>query len=235
MEEIKNSDSLLEFQRKESRNRRILIQAQTILKRAEKSGIPQKYMRIKPDVFKSLLDTQYHKNVDKVTDFIYKTPLELLKKEFIVIDGGNIVQRKRAGFAILFRLIACDKHGLCKNGGELAHQLQSLRVFEEGMGRNDLSEELRQHDVLFISECSKDDFRKGFETGRFFDEILTYRDDNVKPTIVSFVNPLPSKENTLNSKNEMNETDQFGQYMCSLSKADKINDDRIFRIRVGVE
>ncbi len=232
MEAIETTDSLEEYQRKMAHNRKIKLQAQAIIKRAKNAGIPDKYLRINQSVFESLLDQNYHSDIKRLSEFVYKHPLNLMKREFIVIDGGGVIERKMAGFAILFRLIACDKCGMCKNGTELAHQLQSIRTFEYGAGRNDIAESLREADILFISECLKGDFVKNFETGRFFDEILNYRDDHTKPTIVSLSNPIPINKNHETLDNVMTEMDQYGQYMCSISQADISKDKRFLRIRV---
>ena len=235
MENIKKEDSLEEYQKKVAHNRRIKAQVQAIMSRAKNAGIPEKFMRVNQKGFESLLDPSYHKDVHKLSTYIYKHPLELMKKEFIVIDGGGVVERKRAGFAILFRLISCDKYGTYKNGGELAHQLQSIRSFDQGEGRNDITQALRMVDNLFLAECTHGDFRNNFETGRFFDEILTYRDDHTKPTIISFTNPLPVGNGAVNSENEMTDTDRFGQYMCSISRSHKNNDKRFFKIRIKTD
>lgn len=233
MQQIKSEQSLKEYQEKMAHNRRIVVMAQTILKRAKDAGIPEKYMRINKDKFKNVLDDRYHKNVDKIANFVYDTPLNLLKKEFILIDGGTMHQRKIAGFGLLFRLISCDRYGTYKNGVELSHQLQTIKAFGEGLYRNDITESMRSADILFISECGKSEFKKGFEVGRFFDDFLSYRDDYVKPTIISFSQPIPSgKGMGLQDNNEMVEQDQFGQYMCMFSKSETNKDDRIFRIRV---
>lgn len=237
MQTISKSDSLSDYQKKEAHNRRVVQQAKAVYKRAKNAGIPDKFLRIGRKDFLPLLDPHYHKDNSKkdrkkLTSFIYDHPLKLLKKEFVIIDGGNIVSRKKAGFAILFRLICCDRIGMFKNGTELAHQLQSIQAFSYGISRNDITEELRQADVLFISEVSKKDFIKNFETGRFFDEILSYRDDHSKPTIISLITPMPQNVNMENEANIMTEMDQFGQYMCSVSQADLNNDERFLRIRV---
>jgi len=230
MNEIKKDDSLEEYQKKAAHNNRIITQAKAVMKRAKNSGIPNKYLRINQEQFRGLISGP---NADKITDFIFQTPLEVLKREFIVIDGGDSVQRKKAGCAILFRLIACDKYGLYKDSSELAHHLQSIKTFEnEYWGRNDIAESLRDVDVLYISECQQNHFRPNFETGSFFDEILSYRDDHVKTTIVSFSNPLPSGTGAINSEHAMTDSDRFGHYMCALSHAYKKKDKRFFKVRV---
>ena len=232
MEKIIDKDSLDSYRNKMSHNRRVIAQARAIIQRSKSAGIPDKYLRINRQKLKTVIDDHYHKDVDSLLSNIYDKPMDLMKKEFIIIDGGTMMQRKLAGFALLFRFISCDKCGLYKHGTELAHQLQSINVNSENLSRNDLADSLRHADILFISEILKTDFRKGFETGRFFDEILSYRDDYVKPTIISFANPLPSLNSGVYDDNEMTEQDQYGQYMCTLSRSEKSKNDKIFRIRV---
>lgn len=234
MEAFSDKDSLEEYQRKMAHNRRIKNQAIAIMQRAKNANIPKKFMRINQTTFESLLDSAFHDNISSVSNYVYKNPLSLLKKEFVLIDGGSDVERKTAGFAILFRLISCDRRGFHKNGTELAHQLQSIGSSDYGMGRNDITDMLRSTDALFLSEVAKADFRKNFETGGFFDEVLSYRDDHVKTTIVSFQKQFPFNQAFENEDNIMKETNQFGQYMCSFTQTDKskVKDKRFFRIRV---
>ncbi|MFA7219867.1 MAG: hypothetical protein WC119_05135 [Synergistaceae bacterium] len=232
MEQIIKQDSLEEYQRKMAHNRRIILQAKAILSRAKKAGIPEKYMRINREAFMNLLDTDYHKNVEEVADFVYERPMDLLKKEFIIIDGGGQVERKRAGFAVLFRLIACDRFGLHKDIGNVAHDFQSLGTSADGVTRNDLAESLRKVDLLLLSEYKPDTFRKGFETGQFFDDVLTYRDDYVKTTIVTMFNPLAKNRVEEDLENVMTEKGQYGVYVCSMTQADQTKDPRFYRIRV---
>jgi len=235
MQIITADDTLVEYQKKMSHNRKVRAQAKAVLQRAKEAGIPEKYMRINKESFIPLVDNYYHNDVNKLVNSIYDDPLKLLKKEFIVIDGGDVQQRKSAGFAVLFRLIACDQRGMHWENSKLAHQLQSLKVFGTGeaSGRNDITEICRNVGILFISECSQGDFRPNFETGRFYDEILSYRDDYRKPTIISFTNPLPSGDVALNSENAMIDLERFGQYIGIISKSHKKTDDeRFFTIRV---
>jgi hypothetical protein len=230
MENISQKDTLAEYQRKMAHNRRIVAQADAIIKRAKSGGIPNRYLRIGQNRFEELLCPAYHKDIKKLSNFIYKNPMEFMKKNFIVIDGGDIQTRKEAGFAILFRMIACDRYGEYKDCGELVHMLQSIKPTEGDLSRNDVAQNLRDVDVIFISECAGNDFKAYFECGSFFDNILGYRDDYLKPTVISFVDPLPME--FAQSEHVMTDKDRFGRYMCLVSQSDCNKDKRFFRIRV---
>jgi hypothetical protein len=232
MQKINANDSLEEYQKKMAHNRRVLAQAKAALQRAKTAGIPDKYMRINQSSFESLLDTYYHKDPKKVADFIYKKPLELLRKEFIIIDGGEALDRKKAAFAIFFRLISCDKNGTCMINCNLTHKLQSLNRSEMGENRNDITEFMRNYDLLLLFEAQMGDFTNGFDTGRFYDEILGYRDDQVKPTIITFANALSSTAVSENSENSWVDQIRYGQYMGLAGQSDSRKDSRFFRVRV---
>ncbi len=234
MQTLLETDSFESFKSKTSHNRRVILMAKTIMDRAKNAGIPDKFLRINQSEFKKLLDTDFHdKEVEKISTYIYKQPLKAIRQEFFVIDGGTILERKKAGFALLFRFIACDRYGLHRNCSELAHQLQSIKSMGyDGPNRTEVTEQLRDIDILFISECSTYDFKRNFETGKFFDEILTYRDDNSKPTIISFSSVLPVSAATETPNNVMKDREQFGQYLCDISQSAMNKDSRFLRIKV---
>ena len=232
MQSIKKTDSLEAYQKKMAHNRRVKAQAKAVIKRSKLAGIPDKYMRINQSSFLSLLDDNYHNNPQKVSDFIYKTPMALLKKEFIIIDGGGVVERKRASYAILFRLIACDKYGSHWNNNNLSHLFRDNRSNFEGMYRNDITGRLRSMDVVSISEILMKDFPTTFDTGRFYDDFLSFRDDHVKTTILSFSNPLSIRKSAETDKNTWSDQERFGQYICSSAQSDRTKDSRFLRIRV---
>jgi len=232
MQKINKTDSLEEYQKKMNHNRRVLAQAQAALQRAKSAGIPDKYMRINQPSFESLLDKYYHKDPEKVADFIYKKPLALLRKEFIIIDGGEAIDRKKAAFAIFFRLISCDKNGINMINSELAHKLQTLNRSESGEHRNDTTESMRHYDLLLLFEAQMGDFTHGFDTGRFYDEILGYRDDQVKPTIITFANALSSSVVSETADNSWVDQTRYGQYMGLAGQSDSRKDARFFRVRV---
>ena len=167
--------------------------AVAILKRSRDAGIPEKYMRLNQQVFASVLDPDFHggkvRGINAFATSVYKEPDFLLKRDFIAIDGGNFESRQVAGFAVLFRLIAYDKIGQCVNCDSLIHKFQTINSTSE-ITRNDLAEEVKSYDVLFINEFDKLRFSPHFETGSFFDEVLAERINMERPTIVTFVNPI---------------------------------------------
>jgi len=232
MQKINKTDSLTEYQAKMVHNRRVVAQANAAIQRARNSGIPEKYMRIKQSVFEGLLDNHYHKDIREVSQFVYKKPLELLNKEFIIIDGGEATVRRAAAYAIFFRLISCEKQGVCMTNCHLAHQLQSLNRTESVGHRNDITESMRNIDLLALFEAQHGDFPKGFDTGRFYDEIFVYRDDHVKTTIISFANALASTAVTESDDNSWVDQKRYGQYMSLAGQSDSRRDERFFRIRV---
>jgi len=237
MEIIKYTDTFDEFQKKAWKNRRMNALALAIMKRAKNSDIPESYLRIGKSKFLDLLDTSYHVDnaasmsaVD-LANYIYDKPTEVMKKyTFIVIDGGDItnVARKIAGFALLFRFIACDKNGKYVDCANLVHKVQSLSFDASQEHRNDVCLEHKGYDALFISECLKDQFRTGWESGMFVNEILESRDDYKKPTIISFTKQLPSKQMTENKF----DTADFGRMLCILSGVDQAPMSKVLRIRV---
>ena len=96
---------------KEEMYRRSMLRAhiKAYIQRGIKAGIPERYLRIGKDEFRTYLSDIYHvHNKDHITSFIYDKPLELSKIPYIVIDGGDVEGRKKAAFAIMFRLITCD-------------------------------------------------------------------------------------------------------------------------------
>jgi len=228
MQNINADDTLNKYQDKMSHNRRVLALANAIIKRAKAAGIPDKYMRINQVEFTKLLDENYHSNISTLSDFVYKTPLKLLEKEFIVIDGGSVVGRKKAVFAILFRLIACDKYGEHWDSTNLSRQIRDGKINSDGLYRNDTISRLRVTDVVSIGDILLNDFPTTFDTGRFYDAFLSHRDDYVKTTILSFGNPINSKTSNSNWADQ----ERFGQYVCSAAQSDVTNDSRFFRIRV---
>ena len=178
--------------------RAIRMQARAYLQRAKTAGIPNKYMRIKKDIFVQLLCNDFHINPINVANFVYDQPESLLTVPVITIDGGTIESRKKAGFALLFRLIACDKFGIYKDVNDLSHKLQSIKS-SGNISRNELSDLMKKYDVLFLSEFSQASFNPHFEAGSFFDEFLSARIDTEKPTIISFSEPIKQEESVLDS------------------------------------
>jgi len=111
----------------EARKFKCAERAKAFLRRALSAGIPKKYLPVKEKDFASILSPSYgaHKDTNSFASFVYNYPLEILDTPFIIIDGGDIDSRKKAGFAILFRLILCDRFGLYQECGRLADRLQT--------------------------------------------------------------------------------------------------------------
>lgn len=216
---------------------RIKTQALAIIKRGVRAGIPERYLRIGEDTFKGFLNKEYHlgrDGIDSITNFIYHKANDLSQIPFIVIDGGEINARKRAGFAILFRLIACDNFGLYKDCSDIVHKMQTF-VAEDGVSRNDFTKSLKEQDVLFISEFHESIFSKHLDGGNYFDELLGYRADNLKPTIISFSDPI-NERHMIKHRN-------CGTYLSDISAKEYVSEtnralnpsDYMLRIRVSLE
>jgi len=177
--------------------RRARQMAVAIIRRSREAGIPEKYMRLRQEEFASILDPDFHggpkKGVPAFASDIYTKPDFLMKRDFIAIDGGNFEARQKAGFAVLFRMIAYDKRGQCFICDSLRHKFQTINSTEE-ITRNDLTEEIKSYDIVFLNEFNRHSFDPHFEHGSFFDEILTERINMERPTIVGFVNPISSIE-----------------------------------------
>jgi hypothetical protein len=232
MQKINENDSLEEYRKKMSHNRRIVLKARAAIQRAKDAGVPDKYLRINKQSFLSMLDPYYHKNPSNVANFVYDSPLDLLKKEFIIIDGGESIDRKKAAYAILFRLISCEKSGVSMINSSLVHKLQTLNKSLTGETRNDITENLRQCDLLLLMELQVEEFKEGFNTGRFYDEILSFRDDFVKTTILSFSYALSESASLESAKTTWADQVKFGQYVSLAGQSDSRKDERFFRIRV---
>lgn len=217
-----------EKMKKVYRLRRARQLALAILQRARDAGIPEQHMRIKEEEFKELVSEKFHKEgKDIVASSIYNEPDTLFNRSFITIDGGDVEVRKRAGFAILFRLIACDKSGFHENCASLVHKFQSFKA-TEGISRNDLAESLKEYDVLFISECRIQIFNPSHESGSFFDEVLGYRSDHNKLTIISFSDAI-TKDDPMARKDK-----DCGEYLSTLIQRYE-TDNTVYRIRVEQE
>jgi len=166
------------------RNKRVRQLACAILQRAKDAGIPKDFLRIDERSFADVLCPNYHKNIKEFASVIYNDS-NILKRKFIVIDGGSGIptNRKTAGFAVLFLLLANDLRGNYIDCDSVRHKLQTINSTVD-ITRNDLVEEYKSYDVLFLSEVDRDRFTPHFESDSFMDEILNYRSDNDKPTII---------------------------------------------------
>jgi len=221
-----------EAERKEAYRKSMLCaHINAYIQRGLNAGIPERYLRIGPDQFKSLLLESYHgkDEIDSITDFIYKKPLDLVKIPLIVIDGGKMKDRKLAAFAIMFRIITCDKFGKFYDCRSLVHKLNAFdaRGVLHGERRTDFADIIKEYNVLCISEFTPNTFKEKLEGGDFIDEILDERYNNLNTTIVTFQDPI-SVNNAL--------TDiTCGTYLKEMShnvKMAKNPSEDVLRIRV---
>lgn len=205
------------------RANRIRTLALAALRRAEESGIPDKFMRIGRDDFNALLNAT--KIADKernehIVTLLFSTPAKMFDLNFILIDGSSGISdsRSRAGSAILFRAIACDKNGLYIKGHELTRMFSM--PYPNGLGgspnRSEYLEILRDKEVLFIDGLCPDMpvFRPDNEVGSYLDELLSSRQQNDLLTIISLTKPL-GKQTV--------DDDRAGQYLGTLVNAHEAN------------
>lgn len=228
-----------DFQKREDvqeiiRLRRARQMALAMIKRGREAGIPDKYLRIFPDKFSEVLSPEFHggkvRGVSSFCDNIYKDQNFLMSRDFISIDGGDVNNRNIAAFAILFRIISYDKRGSYVSCDSLVHKFQTINS-TENITRNDLAEELKAYDVLMIGECDRSRFNPHFETGSFFDEVLSDRLTRGVPTIISFVNPI-SAETSLEKASIDGKLDSgCGRNIAKLCLTPKTTES-VLRIRV---
>ena len=214
--------------------------ALAFLRRGQKANIPKKYFRINASQFSNLLDLTYikdnkkqykdlfgkdysAKNTKEFASYIYDNADKLLGFSYILIDGGNAEARRRAGNALLFRLILCDKWGMYRECTDLSHVFQSFNMDLDGLYRNDLVSQLKKYGVLFVSEFYAKLMSIHYETGSFFDELFTSRSNSGKTTIVSFSEPIQEK-NTI-------KTIEHGVTFADLSRQIEPSND-VLRIKV---
>jgi hypothetical protein len=166
--------------------------------RAERAGIPERYVGIGPKDFMNLLSDEYHKTEDErkhLASLIYKTPFEFAKIPFVLIDGGNMEARKRACYAIMYRLITCDNFGEIVDCSALAHKLNTFdpRDVSSGEGRIDYAQYLKEKGVLAINEFRSTHWKEHCDGGSYLDEIMDHRLNKLKPTIITFQEGIDSK------------------------------------------
>lgn len=227
-------DTLEQYQEEMAKKRKIRLQALAILRRCKDAGIPESEMRIGMEQLRPIIDTDFHDGkkgmeVNALLNHIYNQANSLFKHNFIVIDGGDFFTRRKAGFALLFRMIACDRNGKFFSCQDVSHKLQTINSTLD-MNRNDLADELKIYDVLFLEEFRKEQLKVGFEIQWFVDEILTARDMGDKPTIFTFSNPVAG--HGLSEENALSSVVTYGQYMCILSQLDMKPVPKALRIRV---
>jgi hypothetical protein len=198
--------------------------ALAFIKRGKDAGIPPKYLCINESSFVEILDDYHGDKKYDLAKKIYHDSNWLLSIPVILIDGGDIESRKKAGCAILFRMISFDRRGSYNACHDLTKKFQSFNDTMD-VNRNDLAEEMKSYDVIFISEFEDSDklFSPHCETGAFFDEVLGHRIDFVKPTIISFSRPI-NRESPIRNKD-------CGEYLANMSIKDK-STDSILRIKV---
>jgi len=228
-------DNLKEYQEEMAIRRKIRLQALAVLRRSRNAGIPESEMRIGKDQLRPILDLNYHNgergdSVETLLSKIYDHADDLFKINFFVIDGGDIFTRRKAGFALLFRMIACDRNGKFRTCQDVAHKLQTIKA-TAAMNRNDIADGLKQHDILFLEEFRKEQLKVGFEIQWFMDEILAERSLKNKPTIFTFSNAVAGHGQA--EENALTSTAIYGQYMCILSQLDVKPVSKTLRIRVG--
>ena len=209
----------------------VKAQISAYIQRGLDAGIPERYLRIGPDEFKGLLSKPYHgkDNIEVITNFIYKRPFDLCKIPFIVIDGGKMKDRKKAAFAIMFRVITCDKFGKFYDCRSLVHKFNAFdaRGVSHGERRIDFADAVKEYNILCISEFNQSPFKEKLEAGNFIDEILDERFNSLNPTIVMFQDPI-GESNAI-------EDDVCGKYLNEMScsiKLEKNPSEDILRIRV---
>lgn len=188
-------------------NRRARALAYAFLQRGHKAGIPDQFLRINQDQFKNILCDSYHGDTESISDFVYKCPESLLKIPFILIDGGDQRTRDMAGYAILFRLITCDKLGMYYSFRQIAHQFSTWETMN--VPRNELAGQLKQYDILFMGEADPMKISVHTEASTFFDEVFHERLNYIRPTIISYTNPL--------SKEKIIRDDKQGQFFANFS------------------
>ena len=170
-----------------------LRMARIFMDRASEAGIPDAYQRINKETFRSYLFSDYHKgdSADRITDLIYDTPEALFKIPFILIDGGDPIGRKKAGYAILFRLILFDKIArsiFCK---DLASRLETYTSDrDDTLVRIDLVADLALYDAVFVEEFYPSIFNINRDGGGLMDSLIDERVRRTRPTIISFAGAI---------------------------------------------
>jgi hypothetical protein len=221
------NEDLIKHQKEISKKRRTFSQARAIIQRGRNAGIPKPYIRMPQGDFENLLCPKFH-NAEKFAELVYKKPQVLFEKPFIVIDGGTPSSRKKAGYAVLFRMIACDKNGLSEGCGQLASKFQTFT--SGGENRNELVTKMQQEQILLLHEFRPKDFSIHLaDSGNLFDQLLGFREDYSKPTIITFTYPL--ENGVINMGNAVKD-DRCGSYLATLSHADSRKDQNVFRIKV---
>jgi len=223
------SEELIKSIEEVAKKKRLFVLAKAYLQRGRSAGIPKRHLRIKENVFAELLCDSFHKDTKAFAKSIYKNPKILFQKKYILIDGGDIESRKMAGCAILFRMIACDKQGKVYNCSSLAGEFKVNKKDWKEESRASLVRKVKKTQILLLSEFDKRHFSIYSDSGIYFDQLLEYRSDYEKSTILTFERPLESK--VTNTGNAIKDT-SCGVYLSMLSHADIKENDNIFRIKL---
>lgn len=204
-------------------NRKVQM-AVALMKRAENAGIPTKFMKIGPSDFKSHLCPNFHKDkIDRLVEKIYTDPKFIKRYDAIAIDGANYMVRKKAMFAILYRVITFDNFGMYEDFGDITETFKRFQP-EETAG---LIDAMKSTDILALSEFSRTIFQKApYSIPRNWDAILQKRCDKSKVTIISFSNTLPS-----NPAHTIDD-DTCGLFMPLVYNHDVEKELKVLRIRV---
>jgi len=213
--------------------------ASAALRRATDARIPDDYMRIGMNEFSKLLCKPYYANqgvsADSIAKRIFETPESIFRKPFILIDGGTKEERKRAGFAILFRLITCDKSGHHSDCTELIHKLQNMNMVH-GITREERADALKSKDVIFVSDFRPAPVRSYSEGCLYLDEILEHRLNYRKPSIISFYTPLTAMRTIISAG--VNDGGLFGIHIeefVDQTKQNVYENETSLRIHVGID
>lgn len=197
--------------------------AKAMLQRADEAGIPKEYRSIGPDKLKTILCNRYHKDIEGLVQKIYTEPNFLISKKVIAIDGGNLLQRKRAGFALLFRIITFDNVALYKDFNETTETLKQFNSVESA----EIMNSMKKADHLFIGELRTHVLQAPPKSiAMLWDSIFEKRYDTEKTTIVSFSSPLPSSSHNIICD------DTCGNFFPFIYNNDVNKELNVFRLRV---
>lgn len=224
------SQEFKNYQEKMAKARRLNTLVRAALKRAKDAGIPEDFQRINKEEFKKLLCTSYNSPgaIKNLPDMIYENPQDIFKKyQFIFIDGGDKIDRKRAGFAIMFSLIAFEHNGKYELSETFIHSIEDYSGGAR-MSRNEYLEDISLYDVLFLSEFDPKKINPKKEASSFFDEVFEIRENFKRPTIISFQNPICERSELADNTS--------GMYFYDFSRCEKSRPMKnALRIRVRVE
>jgi hypothetical protein len=204
-------------------NRKVQM-AFALMQRAKLAGIPDAHMKIGPKDFQSIVCRNFHKEkTEKLVEKIYGDPTFIKKYDAVAIDGGNFMSRRKAIFAILYRVITFDNFGRYEDFGDATEIFKRFQAEES----KNLIDSMKNTDILGLSEFSKTMFQKApYSIPKTWDAILERRYDDKKVTMISFTHPLPS--NQLHALDD----DICGLFMPLIYNHDVDKQIKILRIRV---